>query len=98
MDPIGFPDGAFIPITQPDRSLIRQWISDVRQTPQLLKDTVGLFSEDDLELRYKPGGWTIRQIVHHIADNDMNVYFRFKRTLTEERPVLPAYEQDLWAE
>ena len=65
--------------------------------PVSLRKRLETISEKDLELTYKEGGWTIRQIVHHVADSHINMLIRFKLALTEENPTIKPYNQDLWA-
>jgi len=77
---------------------IKLWISEIEKTPLLLRNLINNIEQGQLDKSYRLGGWTIKQIVHHIADNNMNAYFRFKRTLTEDNPVIPSYNQDKWAE
>ncbi|NIK76474.1 hypothetical protein FHS15_001599 [Paenibacillus castaneae] len=55
-------------------------------------------SSGQLLTPYRPGGWTVQQVVHHMADNDMNAFIRFKRALTEDVPTASSYHEDLWAE
>ncbi|MEP2511878.1 MAG: YfiT family bacillithiol transferase [Reichenbachiella sp.] len=66
--------------------------------PQVLRETVKYLSDDQLNTSYRPDGWTIRQVVHHIADSHMNSYIRFKWTLTENQPTIKAYNEQAWAE
>jgi len=66
--------------------------------PQVLKETVEFLSDDQLNTAYRPGGWTVRQLVHHLADSHMNSYIRFKWTLTENEPTIKAYDEKAWAE
>jgi len=98
MDTIRFPIGQFKEYMNPDPEVIKAWVSDIEKTPALLRNSVSNLVESQLNKSYRLGGWTIRQIIHHVADNDMNIYFRFKRTLTEENPILPSFKQDKWAE
>ncbi|CAM4480834.1 YfiT family bacillithiol transferase [Paenibacillus tarimensis] len=64
----------------------------------MLRNFVEQLNDDELDTPYRAGGWTVRQVVHHIADNNMNAYFRFKRALTEDCPLVPSYQQDKWAD
>lgn len=66
--------------------------------PQVLRETVQLLSDEQLNTPYRPDGWTIRQVVHHLADSHMNSYIRFKWTITEEEPTIKAYDEKAWAE
>ncbi|MDF2722649.1 MAG: metal-dependent hydrolase, partial [Paenibacillus sp.] len=77
---------------------LSQWVEDIARFPALLRAAVQHLTPEQLNTPYRAGGWTIRQVVHHVADNDMNAYFRFKRALTEENPTAATYRQDAWAE
>ncbi|WP_318311499.1 YfiT family bacillithiol transferase [Flagellimonas crocea] len=77
---------------------LRQWIEVLEHLPQRLTDLVSPLSEKQLETPYRPGGWTVRQLVHHIADSHHNSYIRFKWSLTEQNPVIKAYDEKAWAE
>ncbi|MCB0569482.1 MAG: putative metal-dependent hydrolase [Phaeodactylibacter sp.] len=74
------------------------YIDTIRRLPERLRGVVEHFTEAQLEQSYRPGGWSARQLIHHIADSHMNAYIRFKLILTEEKPVLKTYEEKLWAE
>lgn len=77
---------------------IEKWISDVEELPAKLSNLVSTFSEKQLETQYRDGGWTARQVIHHIHDSHHNGYIRFKWALTENKPMIKAYDQQLWAE
>lgn len=72
-------------------------ISIIEEFPSELKKLVAQLTTDQLEKSYRPEGWTARQIIHHIADSHLNAYVRVKLALTEDKPVIKPYEQDLWA-
>ncbi|TVX96318.1 YfiT family bacillithiol transferase [Cohnella terricola] len=74
------------------------WINEIEEFPSKLKEAVNDLSEDQLDLRYRDGGWTIRQVVHHLADSHMNSMIRFKLALTEETPTIKPYDEKQWAE
>ncbi len=74
----------------------RQFIDEIAAAPQRLRAAVEGLSEAQLDTPYRPGGWTVRQLVHHVADSHMNAYIRMKLALTEATPLLKTYEQDLW--
>ncbi len=76
---------------------IKAWINEIRTLPRRLIVIVKHLSDEDLESTYREGSWTIRQIVHHIADSHMNAYIRFKLALTEENPTIKPYAEDKWA-
>ena len=93
-----YPIGKFIvPDSYTDDS-IAQWKNDIKELPVLLRQTVSGLTDEQLETPYRPGGWTIRQVVHHIADSHLNSIIRFKWTMTEDNPTIKAYHEDLWAQ
>ncbi|GGH27059.1 YfiT family bacillithiol transferase [Paenibacillus segetis] len=95
MDPIRFPIGRFEPVNNADTAHFMNQIPGIIITLRyILKD----IPTQQLHIPYRPDGWTIQQIVHHLADNDMNAYIRFKRALTEDEPMASSYREDLWAE
>ncbi|SEA11384.1 DinB superfamily protein [Arachidicoccus rhizosphaerae] len=75
-----------------------KWISDIQSLPALMELAVQSLDAPALHTPYRPGGWTIHQLVHHVADSHMNAYIRLKMALTEHRPVIKSYEEHLWAE
>ncbi|MEM6718844.1 MAG: YfiT family bacillithiol transferase [Bacteroidota bacterium] len=77
---------------------IANWIAVLEAFPERLHDLVENLSEEQLNTRYRPEGWTIRQVIHHVSDSHHNSYTRFKWTLTEEQPLIKAYYEDRWAE
>ncbi|MDQ3394902.1 MAG: putative metal-dependent hydrolase [Bacteroidota bacterium] len=79
-------------------NLREDYISAIRDIPKLLKKAVENFSESQLDTPYRPGGWTVRQLLHHMADSHMNSFFRFKLALTEDNPTIKPYEEQLWAQ
>lgn len=74
-----------------------QWIDEIEQLPARLESTVHGFTPEQLDTPYRPNGWTIRQVVHHLPDSHMNSYIRFKLALTEEQPTIRPYMEDRWA-
>ncbi|MBC8755098.1 putative metal-dependent hydrolase [Kordia sp. YSTF-M3] len=77
---------------------ISNWITILENFPVLLENLVTNLSPSQLNTPYRPGGWTIRQVIHHLADSHHNSYTRFKWTLTEDQPVIKTYYEDRWAE
>ncbi|MDQ6813372.1 MAG: putative metal-dependent hydrolase [Bacteroidota bacterium] len=75
-----------------------QWINDIRFLPNDLEMAIQTFDEYQLDTAYREAGWSIKQLVHHVADSHMNAYIRFKLALTEERPTIKPYEEAKWAE
>ena len=74
------------------------WLADIRFLPQAMEAAISQLSEEQLHTPYREGGWTVHQVVHHVADSHMNAYIRFKVGLTENNPTIKPYEQDLWAQ
>ncbi|KIL42496.1 metal-dependent hydrolase [Gordoniibacillus kamchatkensis] len=98
MEEWSYPIGKFVAAEHPTDQHRRKWIEDIRQMPGLLRTTVQSLTGEQLLTLYRPCGWNVKQVVHHLADNDMNAYIRFKRALTEDTPMAGTYRQDLWAE
>ncbi len=73
-------------------------IGQIEETPAKLRAAVKGLTEKQLETPYRDGGWTVRQVVHHLADSHANAYIRFKLAMTEDMPTIKPYEQQLWAE
>lgn len=76
---------------------LKDAIKEIKAFPEYLKTTVKGLSEQQLDTPYRPGGWTVRQLVHHCADSHMNAYIRFKLALTEDNPIIKPYEEGDWA-
>jgi hypothetical protein len=76
----------------------REWLLDIQALPQLLEYAITNLDEVQLETPYRDGGWTVKQLVHHVADSHMNAYTRFKLGLTEDKPMVKAYDEKAWAE
>ncbi len=97
-DHIRFPVGQFEPVQNPTPEQRNKWIQEISELPKLLRLTVQNLSIDQLHTQYRAGGWTVQEVVHHMADNDMNALIRFKKALTEDNPIASSYREDLWAE
>jgi hypothetical protein len=72
-------------------------IGEIAQTPANLRAAVKGLSEQQLDTPYRPDGWTVRQVAHHVPDSHLNAYVRFKLALTEEEPTIKPYAEDRWA-
>lgn len=92
-----YPIGEFIPPVSYDASMIQVWILDIQLLPLKLSEMTSLLSEQDLNKVYRPGGWTIKQVIHHCADSHMNSFIRCKLALTEENPTIRPYNEGSWA-
>ena len=93
-----YPIGQFEPPSPIDEDQINRWIGNIEALPADLRKAVNSLTDTQLDTPYRPGGWTIRQVVHHLADSHMNSFIRFKWALTEDRPEIKAYFEDRWAE
>jgi uncharacterized damage-inducible protein DinB len=76
----------------------RQWIHQLEETPGKLRAAVKGLSAEQLDRPYRVGGWTVRQVVHHLPDSHLNAYVRFRLGLTEEEPTIKTYDQERWAQ
>jgi uncharacterized damage-inducible protein DinB len=83
------------PVLTPDER--REGIENIAQTPARLKTAIAGLSPEQLDTPYRPGGWTVRQVIHHLPDSHMNSYVRFKLALTEDEPTIKPYDEALWA-
>src|ERR1700759_3554654 len=75
-----------------------EWLADLKFLPLALENAILNLDEQQLHTPYREGGWTLHQLVHHIADSHINAYCRFKLALTEDNPTIKPYEEKLWAE
>lgn len=76
---------------------IEKWIAAIEEQPTKFRALVENLTEEELNLPYRPEGWNIRQVIHHVADSHLNSLIRFKWTLTEDNPTIKAYYEDRWA-
>lgn len=81
-----------------DRAELERGIADIAAFPEALRARLAGLGDAELEKRYRPGGWTVRQVAYHLADSHTHIYIRFKWTLTERTPLIKAYDEALWAE
>ena len=97
-DDLRFPTGRFQRPSGPlDPAQRAKHIETIAATPKLLTDAVRGLSEKQLDTPYRPDGWTVRQVVHHVPDSHMNAFIRMKLALTEDAPPVKAYDEDAWA-
>jgi uncharacterized damage-inducible protein DinB len=90
-----YPVGRFDP---EDKTPVGELIDQLAELPDQLMEAVNALGEEKLDRPYREGGWTARQVVHHLADSHLNAYTRFRLALTEERPTIKGYNEKLWAE
>lgn len=93
-----YPIGKFTPVDSYSSDELKKLIGIIEILPAELEKSIKNLSPSQLDTPYREGGWTVRQVAHHLADSHMNAYIRFKWTLTEEKPMIKAYDEKLWAE
>jgi hypothetical protein len=76
----------------------KKWLTDLAQLPNMLESAILNLDEAQLQTPYRPGGWTVQQVVHHVADSHINAFCRMKLTLSEDNPTVRPYEEAIWAE
>ena len=92
-----YPIGKFSPPVSYIIEDQRKWISELRNLPGKVRNAIMPLNETQLDTPYRTGGWTLRQVVHHLADSHMNSLIRFKLALTENNPTIKPYEEADWA-
>jgi uncharacterized damage-inducible protein DinB len=97
LEELKYPIGPFQFAGDYDEATRARYLESIRSLPARLKATTESLSEEKLNEPYRPGGWTIKQLVHHIADSHVNSYIRFKLAVTEDNPAIKPYDQDGWA-
>ncbi|WP_139998176.1 YfiT family bacillithiol transferase [Paenibacillus paridis] len=97
MDKLRYPIGrySFEGMTVKHRE---QWISDMEKLPAQLREALADLDNEQWDTPYRSGGWTVRQVTHHLADASMNSYSRFKLALTESNPTIKPFNEERWAE
>ena len=98
MSDLRYPIGKFAVTADPSREQREGWVGEIAALPAQLREAVRGLTDAQYETPYRPGGWTVRQVVHHLADSHMQSYGRFKMALTEDEPVIKTYEEGRWAE
>jgi uncharacterized damage-inducible protein DinB len=93
--PIGKPNFPKAPLSEAER---KQGISDIAAVPSNLRAAVAGLTLEQLDTPYREGGWTVRQVVHHLADAHMNAFIRLKLGMTEDEPAIKPYKEQAWAE
>ncbi|MCO1604352.1 MULTISPECIES: YfiT family bacillithiol transferase [Desulfosporosinus] len=98
MDKLRYPIGQFNISEEVSLDQVDNFIAQIEAVPKLLADSVKDLSYEQLSSPYRPGGWTIQQVIHHLADSHMNAYIRVKLALTEDFPTIIPFNEALWAE
>lgn len=97
MDELRYPIGPFDFKQRITEEAVREAIDEIAACPAALRNAVRGLDNAKLDTPYRDGGWTIRQVVHHVPESHMNAYIRLKLGLTEERPTIKPYEEQLWS-
>ncbi|AWM16188.1 bacillithiol transferase BstA [Bacillus inaquosorum] len=95
---LSYPIGEYQPRESVSKEQKDEWIQALEKVPAKLKKAVEGMTESQLDTPYRDGGWTVRQVIHHLADSHMNSYIRFKLSLTEETPAIRPYDEKAWSE
>src|SRR5215472_5367940 len=98
MDDLRYPIGTFRVDGEITAARRTEWIDQIADAPAQLRHALSRLSDDQLATPYRPGGWTLRQVAHHVPDSHMNSYVRFRLALTEDEPTIKPYQEDRWAE
>jgi hypothetical protein len=98
LEKLKFPIGQFTAPEPVTEEHLKNYISDIENFPGELKALVSGITENQLNTCYRENGWTVKQVIHHIADSHMNAYIRFKLALTEDMPTVRPHFEDKWAE
>ncbi len=92
-----YPTGKFEYDINSNEEMLAEWILGLEQLPERLVELVKHLNDEQLDTPYRPDGWTVRQVIHHIADSHHHSYTRFKWALTENKPLIKAYEEKDWS-
>jgi hypothetical protein len=97
MEDLRFPVGRFA-AEEFSPEACGRWVDAIAAMPEKLERSVAGLTEAQLDTPYRPEGWTVRQLVHHVADSHMNAFVRFRLALTEDMPIVKTYSQERWAD
>lgn len=95
---LSYPIGKYDKGSEISYELRKQFIKNIAELPNNLRESVKNLNDAQLDTPYRPAGWTIRQVVHHVGDSHMNSFIRFKLALSEKNPTIRPYAEDLWAQ
>ncbi|RJE90560.1 putative metal-dependent hydrolase [Paenibacillus sp. 1011MAR3C5] len=95
MEQLRYPNGKFL-FEGMSAVQMEKWISEVEKLPGELRAAIEGLDDEQLDTHYRTGGWTVRQVVHHLADASMNMFSRFKLALTESNPTIKPFDEDRW--
>lgn len=97
-DALRYPIGRYRPPDSITADIRAAWIREIEALPRNLRQAVAGLNDAQLETPYRPGGWTVRQLVHHVADSHLNSYSRFRWAVTENPAAIKTYDEAAWAE
>ena len=97
-DSLRYPIGPFVAPSQVSKDERNAYIEEIAYLPSKIEEAVDSLTDAQLDTPYREGGWTVRQVVHHLPDSHLNAYTRFRLTLTEDQPTIRPYREDRWAE
>src|SRR5262245_41267520 len=98
LEQLKYPVGRVNLEANPSSKSIAAWIQILTELPAQMRSATAGLSAAQLDTNYRPGGWTVRQVAHHVPDSHMNAYLRTHWILAEEKPTIKPYDQDVWAE
>src|SRR5690349_23696214 len=98
MPDLRYPIGPFVWTGSTTADERHNRIAELSDAPSLLRKVIAGLNDAQLDTEYRPGGWTVRQLLHHVPDSHMNSYVRFRMALTEDDPLIKTYEESVWAE
>jgi hypothetical protein len=98
MDDLRYPIGKFQYVAGAPPEQLSQWVAEIAAAPAGFRAAIAGLSPAQLDTPYRPGGWTVRQVAHHVPDSHINAYMRYRLALTEDAPPIKAYKEDRWAE
>ncbi len=98
LEELRYPTGKWVKVANPDAATRAAMIAAVADVPAALSRALAGLTDVQLDAPYRPGGWSPRQIVHHLADSHMNAFIRLKLGLTEDNPTIKPYEEQTWAD
>ena len=98
MTDLRYPIGEFSVLGEITPARLEGWIAEIAEAPARLRAAVYGLNSEQFDTPYRPDGWTVRQVVHHVPDSHLNAYTRFKLALTEDNPTIKPYEEARWAE
>ncbi len=97
MTDLRYPVGEFVVTGDVTPARLEGWIAEIAEAPAKLRAAVHGLTNEQFDTPYRPEGWTVRQVVHHVPDSHLNAYIRFKLALTEDNPTIKPYEEARWA-